>query len=89
MLTVDCTSGLEQTIDQFFKLNLPMRLPQLKGLTNGFDNALQQYTNRVVAQLGQIFFPGHLFVLILQTGDVSFYVRTLFETWLLLNKVLA
>ncbi|KAG0604223.1 hypothetical protein M758_10G154400 [Ceratodon purpureus] len=43
---------VEETIDQFFKLNLPMRLPQLKGLTNGFDNALQQYINRVVAQLG-------------------------------------
>lgn len=43
---------IEETMDQFFKLNLPMRLPQLKGLTNGFDNALQQYTSKVVAQLG-------------------------------------
>lgn len=43
---------VEETIDQFFKLNLPMRLPQLKGLTSGFDNALQHYTNKVVAQLG-------------------------------------
>lgn len=41
-----------QTIDQFFNLKLPMRFPQLKGLTNGFDNALQQYTNKVVLQLG-------------------------------------
>jgi len=43
---------IEETIDQFFNLKLPMRFPQLKGLTNGFDNALQQYTNKVVLQLG-------------------------------------
>lgn len=65
MLTVGCTPGLEQTIDQFFKLNLPMRLPQLKGLTSGFDNALQHYTNKVVAQLGIVSFPitDHLVVI--------------------------
>lgn len=34
-----------------------MRLPQLKGLTSGFDNALQHYTNKVVAQLGIDSFP--------------------------------
>lgn len=52
-------------MDQFFKLNLPMRLPQLKGLTNGFDNALQQYTSKVVAQLGNISFPRlvHLYMM--------------------------
>ena len=68
MVTADCTFGLEQTIDQFFKLNLPMRLPQLKGLTSGFDNALQHYTNRVVSQLGNSSFPPtpyHVVVIIL------------------------
>lgn len=30
-----------------------MRIMQLKGLTNGFDVALQQYSNKVVAQLGE------------------------------------
>lgn len=77
VLTVDCTSGLEQTIDQFFKLNLPMRLPQLKGLISGFDNALQHFTNRVVVQLGNISFPStpyHLAVLFFQTGDLSCHI---------------
>lgn len=62
MLTVEWTFALEQTLDQFFKLNLPMRVPQLKGLTNGFDNALQQYTNRVVAQLGNTFLLLHAII---------------------------
>lgn len=61
----------EQTIEQFFKLNLPMRLPQLKGLINGFDSALQHYTSKVVAQLGSLSFVAVLF---LQTGDLSFHV---------------
>jgi hypothetical protein len=46
------TWGGGQTIEQFFNLKLPMRIMQLKGLTNGFDVALQQYSNKVVAQLG-------------------------------------
>jgi hypothetical protein len=44
---------IEETIEQFFNLKLPMRIMQLKGLTNGFDVALQQYSNKVVAQLGE------------------------------------
>jgi len=47
------TWGGGQTIEQFFNLKLPMRIMQLKGLTNGFDVALQQYSNKVVAQLGE------------------------------------
>lgn len=42
---------IEETMDQFFNFNLPMRFPQLKGLLTGFDNALQLYSQNVVRQL--------------------------------------
>lgn len=42
---------MEETVDQFFSLQLPMRVPQLNGLVSGLDNALQAYTQRVVSQL--------------------------------------
>eukprot|EP01018_Ginkgo_biloba_P012594 Gb_03723 [translate_table: standard] len=42
---------IEETVDQFFNFNLPMRLVQLKGLLTGFDNALQAYCQNVVKQL--------------------------------------
>ncbi|KAI5083096.1 hypothetical protein GOP47_0002839 [Adiantum capillus-veneris] len=43
---------MEETVEQFFNLNLPMRFPVLKSLMSGLDNALQLYSNRVVNQLG-------------------------------------
>lgn len=43
---------MEETIEQFFNLNLPMRFPVLKSLMSGLDNALQLYSNKVVNQLG-------------------------------------
>ncbi|KAH7421986.1 hypothetical protein KP509_13G084700 [Ceratopteris richardii] len=43
---------MEETVDQFFNLKLPMRIPVLKSLMSGLDNALQLYSNRVVNQLG-------------------------------------
>lgn len=42
---------IEETLDQFFNFNLPMRFPQLKGLLTGFDNALKLYSQKVVSQL--------------------------------------
>ncbi|KAJ7533708.1 hypothetical protein O6H91_13G060800 [Diphasiastrum complanatum] len=43
---------IEETVDQFFGLKLPMRMPLVKGLTNGLDNALQLYSKKVLSQLG-------------------------------------
>eukprot|EP00249_Psilotum_nudum_P007988 c20960_g1_i1 orf=699-4043(-) len=45
---------IEEIVDQFFKLKLPMRVPVLKGLMSGFDNAFQLYSNKVVSQLGNV-----------------------------------
>eukprot|EP00271_Cylindrocystis_brebissonii_P014575 TRINITY_DN35957_c0_g1_i1.p1 TRINITY_DN35957_c0_g1~~TRINITY_DN35957_c0_g1_i1.p1 ORF type:complete len:675 (-),score=124.68 TRINITY_DN35957_c0_g1_i1:592-2391(-) len=43
---------IEEALEAFFALSLPMRLGQLKALTSGIDNLVQLYANRVVAQLG-------------------------------------
>ncbi|OAE31545.1 hypothetical protein AXG93_3415s1050 [Marchantia polymorpha subsp. ruderalis] len=43
---------IDETTDQFFNLKLPMRLPVLKALTNGFDSALVGYTNKILVELG-------------------------------------
>ena len=38
-------------MDQFFSLQLPMRVPQLNGLVRGLGNSLQDYTQMVVSKL--------------------------------------
>lgn len=43
---------MDETIEQFFNLKLPMRFPLLKSLMSGLDNALQLYSNKVVNQVG-------------------------------------
>ncbi|GLJ39640.1 hypothetical protein SUGI_0810350 [Cryptomeria japonica] len=43
---------MEEVVEQFFSLKLPMRIPQLNGLLSGLDNALQAYTQKVVGQIG-------------------------------------
>ncbi|XP_024542200.1 uncharacterized protein LOC9647607 [Selaginella moellendorffii] len=43
---------IDETVEQFFGLKLPMKISLLKGLTNGLDNALQLYCNKIVGQLG-------------------------------------
>eukprot|EP00897_Mesotaenium_endlicherianum_P006868 jgi/Mesen1/6209/ME000320S05407 len=49
---VDVFRIIEETLEQFFALTLPMRMNLLKGLATGIDSALQQYATRVLAQLG-------------------------------------
>ncbi|KAI4323572.1 hypothetical protein L6164_023167 [Bauhinia variegata] len=39
---------IEETVDQFFALNVPMRSTELNSLLRGIDNALQVYANHVV-----------------------------------------
>ncbi|KAL3689134.1 hypothetical protein R1sor_015443 [Riccia sorocarpa] len=43
---------IDETTDQFFNLKLPMRLPVLKALLSGYDNALVGYVSKIVAELG-------------------------------------
>eukprot|EP00249_Psilotum_nudum_P000098 c10358_g1_i1 orf=430-3825(+) len=45
---------MQETVDQFFGLKLPMRAPILRSLVNGLDNALQLYANRAFGQLGNL-----------------------------------
>lgn len=45
---------IEVVVDDFLCLKLPMRISLLRSLMNGLDGALQLYTNRVVAQLGNM-----------------------------------
>ncbi|KAJ7545205.1 hypothetical protein O6H91_09G110600 [Diphasiastrum complanatum] len=42
---------IEEITEQFFNLTLPIRMPILKTLTNGFDKALQLYSNKVISDL--------------------------------------
>lgn len=56
VLFLDTNVLYQQAVDQFFSLQLPMRVPQLNGLVSGLDNALQAYTQRVVSQLGNFRF---------------------------------
>ncbi|GLJ55952.1 hypothetical protein SUGI_1201130 [Cryptomeria japonica] len=42
---------VEETTEQFFNFNLPMRFSQLKVLANGFDNTFQLYCKNVINQL--------------------------------------
>lgn len=43
---------IEVTLDQFYAMQLPMRSSLLRGLTVGFDSALQQYVTKLLAQAG-------------------------------------
>ncbi|KAL9298303.1 hypothetical protein ACSQ67_024199 [Phaseolus vulgaris] len=42
---------VEETVDQFFGLKVPMRFTELNSLFRGIDNALQVYANNVVNDL--------------------------------------
>ncbi|OVA19124.1 Protein of unknown function DUF810 [Macleaya cordata] len=42
---------VEETVDQFFALKVPMRSGELSSLFSGIDNAFQVYTNHVVDKL--------------------------------------
>ncbi|XP_061348884.1 protein unc-13 homolog isoform X2 [Gastrolobium bilobum] len=42
---------VEETVDQFFALKVPMRITELNSLFRGIDNALQVYANHVVNDL--------------------------------------
>ncbi|XP_031373592.1 protein unc-13 homolog isoform X2 [Punica granatum] len=42
---------VEETVDQFFALKVPMRLTELNSMFRGIDNAFQKYANRVVEDL--------------------------------------
>lgn len=45
---------LQETMDQFFSLRLPVRIPQLRSLVNGLDNVLQLYCNCILKQMGTV-----------------------------------
>ncbi|XP_050386660.1 protein unc-13 homolog [Argentina anserina] len=42
---------VEETVDQFFELKVPMRSSELSGLFRGVDNAFQVYANHVIDKL--------------------------------------
>lgn len=42
---------IEETVDQFFALKVPMRVGELESLCRGLDNAFQVYASRVVQQI--------------------------------------
>ncbi|XP_015894761.3 protein unc-13 homolog [Ziziphus jujuba] len=42
---------VEETVDQFFALKVPMRISELNSLFRGIDNAFQVYANQVVEKL--------------------------------------
>ncbi|XP_031742238.1 protein unc-13 homolog isoform X4 [Cucumis sativus] len=42
---------VEETVDQFFSLQVPMRLTELNCLLRGIDNAFQVYANHVIENL--------------------------------------
>uniref|UniRef100_A0A1D1XJB6 Envelope glycoprotein n=1 Tax=Anthurium amnicola TaxID=1678845 RepID=A0A1D1XJB6_9ARAE len=42
---------IEETVDQFFALKVPMRLGELNGLYRGLDNALKDYTQHIVGKI--------------------------------------
>lgn len=42
-----------QTVDQFFALQVPMRLTELNCLLRGIDNAFQVYANRIIENMGK------------------------------------
>ncbi|PSS09914.1 Transcription elongation factor like, partial [Actinidia chinensis var. chinensis] len=44
---------VEETVDQFFALKVPMRLGELNSLLRGIDNAFQVYTKTVVDKLAR------------------------------------
>eukprot|EP00245_Coleochaete_scutata_P015380 TRINITY_DN6828_c0_g6_i1.p1 TRINITY_DN6828_c0_g6~~TRINITY_DN6828_c0_g6_i1.p1 ORF type:complete len:662 (-),score=136.36 TRINITY_DN6828_c0_g6_i1:359-2224(-) len=49
---VDVFRIIEETMDQFFGMNLPMRMNLLKPMLSGIDNALQLYSTRIISSLG-------------------------------------
>ncbi|PIA60119.1 hypothetical protein AQUCO_00400782v1 [Aquilegia coerulea] len=44
---------VEETVDQFFALKVPMRPGELNSLFRGIDNAFQVYTNHITDKLGK------------------------------------
>ncbi|XP_022945388.1 uncharacterized protein LOC111449639 isoform X1 [Cucurbita moschata] len=42
---------VEETVDQFFALQVPMRLTELNCLLRGIDNAFQVYANRIIENM--------------------------------------
>lgn len=42
---------IEETVDQFFALKVPMRIGELNSLCRGIDNAFQVYTHHVVEKI--------------------------------------
>ncbi|XP_072998980.1 protein unc-13 homolog isoform X2 [Typha latifolia] len=42
---------IEETVDQFFALNVPMRVGELNSLCRGLDNAFQVYTHHVTENI--------------------------------------
>lgn len=45
---------LQETMDQFLSLRLPVRIPQLRSLVNGLDTTLQLYCNCILKQMGTV-----------------------------------
>lgn len=45
---------LQETMDQFLSLRLPVRIPQLRSLVNGLDTTLQLYCNCTLKQMGTV-----------------------------------
>ena len=52
LLTSNMFGHFGQTVDQFFSLQVPMRLTELNCLLRGIDNAFQVYANHVIENLG-------------------------------------
>lgn len=49
---VDVFRIIEETLEHFFDLGIPLRINLLRALTNGIDNCAQLYINRVLTLLG-------------------------------------
>ncbi|XP_078438280.1 plant/protein (DUF810) isoform X2 [Wolffia australiana] len=43
---------VEETVNQFFDLKVPMRVGELNGLLRGLNNTFREYTHHIVAQIG-------------------------------------
>ncbi|CAA6669484.1 unnamed protein product [Spirodela intermedia] len=42
---------IEETVDQFFDLKVPMRVGELNSLLRGFDNTFKEYTQHIVGKI--------------------------------------
>lgn len=60
-----------QTVDQFFALQVPMRLTELNCLLRGIDNAFQVYASHVIEKLGMCCI--HTFDLITHSSFYSIF----------------